>query len=112
MIKLRRALKYWGKDNFADILKKELVSLGADHLPLQQAATPGRFVADSNIDVTILSQSDNAKTVKIKVGIFFSEIVWAYCCDEEEPVTTNAYCELEVVINKFSSIAIFDVILT
>lgn len=112
MIKLSQSLKYWGRDNFADILKKELVSLGAENLPLQQAAAPGHFVADSDIDVTILSLYYNKSSIIIKAGIFFSEILWAYCCDEEEPVTTNAYCELEVVINKFSSNTTFDVILS
>ena len=76
-IKLIESIKYWGSDNFPNVLKIELIELGADNLPLQKAATPGSFVKDSDISVTVLSIHDDEINIKVKVGVMFLEILWA-----------------------------------
>ena len=110
MVKLVESLKHWGSDNFSNILKKELVELGVDFLPIQEAATPGKFVNDSEIGITILAISDNKAHINVKIGAIFSEIQWGYCCGEEEPMVSNAYCEICVSINMNTSDVEFNVL--
>ncbi len=107
MIKLVESRKYWGSDNFPDILKKELIKLGTAHLPLQKAATPGSFIRNSDIGVGILSIADDDVNIKAKIGVMFPEILWAYCCGDDEPMVNDAYCEFVVVINKTTAAAKF-----
>ena len=66
MIKLIESTKYWGSDNFPNVLKKEIVKLGADNLPLQKAAIPGSFIKDADIGVTVLSICDDEINIKIR----------------------------------------------
>ncbi len=110
MVKLVESLKYWGKESFSSILKMEIIKLGTNNLPLQKAATPGRFVLDSGIDVIVLMVSDGGINIKAKIGIMFSEVLWGYCCGEEEPMVSHAYCEIIVIINKRTSSAKFVVL--
>lgn len=112
MIKLIESTLCWGRDNFPDVLKMELIKLGAEILPLQKAATPGSFVNDSDIGVTVLSVLDDEINIKVKVGVMFSEVLWAYCCGDDEPMINNAYCELIIVINKSTAVAKFEVVLS
>ncbi len=44
MMKLIESLRHWGSKEFSSALKMELIRLGTDNLPLQEAATPGTFV--------------------------------------------------------------------
>lgn len=110
MVKLIKSLNYWGTDNFSSILKMELLELGVNSLPLDKAATAGKFINNSDIGIIILSISKNEENIKAIIGIMFTETQWAYCCGEEEPMTSNAYCELEITINKLTANTIFIVL--
>ena len=110
MIKLVESLKDWSTPCFSETLKRELIKLGARNLPLQEAATPGTLVVEPTIGVTVLTLREDKINITVKTGIIFSEILWAYCCDGDEPTTTNAYCELMVVINKTTASTNFKLI--
>lgn len=110
MIKLSKSIVHWGNNSFSSVLKKELVELGVNNLPIQEAATPGKFVNDSEIGITILTVSENKLNIEVKIGIIFSEIQWGYCCGEEEPMISNAYCEIYLSINKSTSEVEFEVL--
>jgi len=103
MIKLTESLNDWGNKSFSKTLELELVKLGSSNLPLQQAASPGTLVSNADIGVTVLTVRDCGIEIQAKVGIMFSEILWGYCCGEEEPMINNAYCELSVCIHKVTA---------
>ncbi len=100
MTQLIESLKHWGDKAFAKTLEIELMKLGSSNLPLQKAVTPGAFVSDAGVAVTVLSIGDDGINIKAKAGVMFSEILWGYCCGEEEPMINNAYCEISIFINK------------
>ncbi len=110
MIRLPKSLKHWGSDDFADVIKKELIELGANSFLPQEAATPGKFLNDSEIGITVLKTDENKLHIQVKLGVMFSEVQWGYCCGEDEPIISNAYCEICVSINKNTSQAEFTVL--
>lgn len=101
--KLLEALGSWKTKEFPSILKNEIVNLNSGSLPLDKCTCQGGYVDDSNIDAIILTANDDEDVIQAKVGIFFSEIVVGYCCEEEEPMVRNIYCELIFKINKISA---------
>jgi len=110
MVKLIKSLNYWGTDNFSNVLKMELLELDVNNLPLDKATTAGKFIKDSEIGITVLAISENEENIKAKIGVMFTETQWAYCCGEEEPMTSNAYCEVKITINKLTANTIFIVL--
>lgn len=110
IITLAKSMAYWGNENFSSVLQKELIELGVNSLPIQEIATPGKFVNDSEIGITILNISKSKLNIKVKIGVMFSEIQWGYCCGEEEPMISNAYCEVYLYINKITSEVKFEVL--
>ncbi len=110
MIKLAESLKHWGDASFPAILKIEIMKIGVNHLPLQKAVSPGKFISEDAIDVMVLTVDDDKTTIKVNVGIMFSEVLWGYCCGEEEPMVNSAYCELSVLINKITADTIFEAV--
>jgi hypothetical protein len=100
MPKLTKALRSWSSDDFAEILTKEIEDLGVANLPLQG------YVDDSWVKVTILGIADDAEQILANIGVFYHEIN-AGCSCGDDPVRENAYCEMEVFINKHSGEAIF-----
>ena len=110
MIKLPKSIVCWGSDDFSSTFKKELVELGVSSLPIQKGITSGKFINDSEIGITILTTSENTLNIEMKIGILFSETQWGYCCGEEEPMISNAYCEAYLSINKNTSEVEFEVL--
>jgi len=110
MITLPKSILCWGSDVFSNILKEELIELGVNSLPIQEAATPGKFVNETEIGITILTTNENKLNIEVKIGVLFSEIQWGYCCGEEEPIESNAYCEIYLSINKNTSEVEFEVL--
>lgn len=110
MIKLSKSRASWGKDSFSSTLKKELIALGINGLPIKQATTAGKFADDSELGILILTISENKLYIEVKIGVMFSEIQWGYCCGDEEPMISNAYCEIYLYINKLSSEVEFELL--
>ena len=99
MPKLHNALRDWQTDRFPASLKAELEQLPSGSLPLEAALTQGGMVDDSNISATILSIQEKQIDILVKAGIFFTEIVINCGCGDD-PMPTNAYCELLINIDK------------
>ena len=74
-------------------------------LPLQQALSHGNFANTDNLDIMILSITDDKSTIQAKVGIFFTSIIsGCQCSDDPTPINEeNEYCELMLNINKNTS---------
>lgn len=108
MTKLIHALSDWKTDAFASTLRAEIMNLETGILPLEKGVFQGGYIDDSNIEVTVLGAADDEKHVHAHVGIFFTEIV-ACCGCGDEPMAQNAYCEVEVSINKTNAKAVFSV---
>lgn len=109
MPELVNSLRDWNTDVFPRTLKYELEHLPAGTLPLDKEAAHGGFVDDSNITATILSSTDIATAIQAKVGIFFTEIIINCGCGDD-PMPTNAYCEMRISINKNTAETEFKII--
>lgn len=109
MIKLLNALGTWQSASFPQTLKTELEQLEPGSLPLNKAVTQGGYVDDSHITATILSAKESVQTIHARAGIFFTEIVINCGCGDD-PMETNAYCELQISIDKTSGQAEFAVL--
>ncbi len=102
MIRLEKSLRAWGGADFEAILKREVVELGADELPLQQGLSHSNYVADSPITVLIHRVTDTENMIRIKAGIFYQGIIGGCsCADDPTPVgENNEYCEVQIEIDK------------
>ena len=106
MPKLPNSLRDWRTDNFALSLKSEIGKLHPGALPLDQGVSQGGYVDASDVTVTVLHAAEDDGSIRAKVGVFFTEIV-ASCGCGDEPMPTNAYCEIQVRIAKASAEAEF-----
>jgi len=105
MTLLPKSLSAWQTPKFSDILKQEITQLPHDILPLQQALLHGNMANSNNIEVMILSFTDNKNNIQAKVGIFFTSTLYGcQCADDPSPANKeNEYCELIFSINKKTS---------
>ena len=103
------SLQAWGSDAFFSTLKNELERLVPGTLPLEKGVAQGGYVDDGQITATVLHADDNAQAIQARAGIFFTEIVINCGCGDD-PMETNAYCELHIRIDKTTARADFEVI--
>ena len=68
-------------------------------LPLQARGMQNGLVDDADLSLTILQCLETREGLKIKAGVFFSEIIGGCSCGDE-PAAENAYCEIWVCIQK------------
>lgn len=108
MPKFINSLRDWGSDSFPQTLKSEIENLKTGALPLDKGVFQGGYIDDSNLAITVLHVTDDEKTIQAKVGIFFTEIV-AGCSCGDEPMEQNAYCEMQISIDKATAEAEFAV---
>lgn len=99
MPEFTKALKAWKTSEFNTALKTAVVCLPPGALPLATGTTQGGLVDDQNISATILRSNETEHAIQAHVGIFFTELVPSCNCGEN-PDEINAYCEIEVVLNK------------
>jgi hypothetical protein len=109
MSRLTNSLQAWGTDSFTGVLKKELQELGSGVLPLHEGVSQGGIVDDSNISASVLHVTENEESIAASVGVFFTEIVGGCSCGDD-PMEANAYCEINVRIDKHCAEAVFSVI--
>jgi hypothetical protein len=57
------------------------------------------MIDDRDIETTILCMEQAADQISARIGVFFTEIVGGCNCNDD-PLETNAYCVLEVVIDR------------
>jgi hypothetical protein len=109
MPKLACALRAWPGRSFARVLKRELEDLHIRNLPLEKGTTHGGMVDDNAMAATVLGVEETKEHILARVGVFFTEIV--ICCGcGDDPMPINAYCQLQVVINKHSAEASFELL--
>lgn len=101
-----KSLREWGGDGFVRTLKQEIESLPPGTLPLHDGVTQGGRVDDAALTATVLRAGDSGDLLLADVGIFFTEVV-AGCSCGDEPMALNAYCELQVSIDRRTARAAF-----
>jgi hypothetical protein len=102
------SLHTWQTESFSKTLKKELEQLEPGVLPLDKAVVQGGYVDDSHITATILHADEDEQAIHARAGIFFTEIVINCGCGDD-PMETNAYCQMRIHINKTTGQAEFEV---
>ena len=101
-IRLSAALRAWGTPAFNEVLKREIEQGDHAWLPLQQGLSSGSHVVDGGLSVMVISTSETAATIHVKVGVFYASILaGCSCADDPTPVgELSEYCELMVEIDK------------
>ena len=102
MINLSKSILVWNTPAFEETLKQEITQLDVKQLPLQQALVNSNYTNGDNRKVIVMSVVDNADSIRVKTGIFYTGIVaGCNCADDPSPVDEiNEYCEMEFDINK------------
>ena len=87
------------------IAKDEITSIDPTLLPLQQGLSLSSYVGKTPFSITILNVTNDADTIKIKAGIFYTGIIAGCSCSDDPSPTDeqNEYCELLFSINKTSA---------
>ncbi|MEJ1386193.1 MAG: hypothetical protein RPU52_16170 [Candidatus Sedimenticola sp. (ex Thyasira tokunagai)] len=107
MTRLQNSLNAWNTDHFSTTLKEELEKLRSDVLPIAHVITQGNKLDDSDLGVIINEVDDDPQQIHVKVGVFFAEVINCVTCCGGNGMHDEAYCELEVTIDKASSEASF-----
>ena len=107
MIYLPESAAAWGSDRFADVLKRELGTLDASRLPLQQGMTAGSQALDTQVSAMILHVEDDADHIHVRAGIFYTGIIaGCSCADDPTPIGEQAeYCVVNIDIDKATGAA-------
>jgi hypothetical protein len=102
VIKLVKSVQAWGTPEFETILKNELKQLDPDLLPLQQGLSQSSYATRGAVDVVVLNSTENANTIRVKAGIFYSGVIAGSCCaDDPTPVEEQTeYCEVQLALDK------------
>jgi hypothetical protein len=102
MFKLNRSLTAWQQENFIEVLKAEICTLGLDELPLQQGLSHSSYALADKLSATILQCDDMDSHISVKAGLFYSGIIaGCSCADDPSPVDeTSEYCEVNLRIDK------------
>ena len=98
-IGLKHCLEVTDSDGFRQCLAAALKVLPRGTLPLQAGCNQGGLVDDSDISVTVLGVEPSADPIIARVGVFFTEIVGGCNCNDA-PLGANAYCVIEVAIDR------------
>lgn len=102
MIRLTKSLHAWGTPNFEGVLKAELEQISADLLPLQQGLATTSHVTETPHKAMIINVADEANTIRVKAGIFYSGmVIGCSCADDPTPISEQSeYCEVQLAIDK------------
>ena len=105
MIKLKKTLHSYNTENFNTVAKQEISEIHPDHLPLQQGLSLSSYVGQSPFSVTILNSADDALSITIKTGIFYTGIIAGCSCSDDPSPTDeqNEYCEVQFTVNKLTA---------
>jgi hypothetical protein len=105
--KFPKSLRAWQTDAFDRTLKGEVEDMNGQTLPLSAGTSQGGFVDDHRITATVLTVTDDECSIVADVGVFFTEIV-AGCSCGDEPDSINAYCRMQIRIDKTTAEAEID----
>jgi hypothetical protein len=99
----------WGTDGFAQALRGEIARLDPAALPLAEVSPRGGYADFSDITATVLGVSDEGDSIRVSVGLFYTETVGNCGCGDV-PMVENGYCELRLTIRKATAEAVFEAI--
>ena len=104
MLRLTGSLAAWNTPQFEQQLKQELLELGRERLPLQEALTQSSHVGSGDISILVLNTLDAGEKIRIKAGVFYPGIIAGSCCSDDPTPNCEVteYCELQVEIDKQS----------
>lgn len=102
MIRLPKSLDAWGTPRFKEVLKQEIEQLDAETLPLQQGLSVSSHVTDRPFQAMIISASEAAGLIRVKVGLFYTGVIaGCSCADDPTPVDElNEYCVAQLDIDR------------
>ena len=104
-----QCLRVRGTDDFPRELKAALLRLTPGVLPLEQGATRGGLVDESDLDATVLEVVDKGEVIEARVGVFFTEVIGNCACGDE-PAPTPAYCVVLVRIDTATGSGSFSIV--
>ncbi len=102
IIILHRSVAAFGTGEFKEQFKAEVEQLPADQLPLQKGLSLSSYVSAEPFKVMVISVTDDASTIHVKAGIFYSGII-AGCSCSDDPSPTDVqpeYCDVRFDIDK------------
>jgi hypothetical protein len=108
MVTLNESLSTRNTDTFSATLKTELERLRSDVLPIAHIIGEGNRLDDSDLGIIVNEVSDDEAHIIARVGVFFNEIVSCSTCSGGDGMCDEAYCELQVTINKSTGEARFE----
>ena len=102
MIRLNETLNAWGTPSFEDVFKQEIERIDAGQFPLQQGLSTGSYALDGKFNVMVIGVSEEAGSIRVKAGIFYSGIIaGCSCADDPTPVNEESeYCVVQLDIDK------------
>ena len=105
MLKLSKTLQAKHSPDFTAILKNEIQNIDPNLLPLQQGLSLSSYVGKTPFTTVILNISEEADSIKIKAGIFYTGIIAGCSCSDDPSPTDeqNEYCELLFSIDKVTA---------
>lgn len=109
MVDLSNTRAAWGADNFSDVLKNEMRTIAPDLLPLYIESAQGGLMDFNDISISILSATENEKTLDLKVGLFYTELVGGCNCDDD-PTPVNSWGTLEIIIERKTAATYFSLL--
>lgn len=108
-VRLPQCIDISDPKRFEQRLSSTLHTLPSGTLPLQAGCEQGGVVDDRDISATVLGVVTSADKIVARVGIFFTEVVGGCNCNDD-PLEVNAYCVLEVSIDRETGTAGFVVL--
>ncbi|MEN8170613.1 MAG: glucosamine--fructose-6-phosphate aminotransferase [Pseudomonadota bacterium] len=109
MAKMLDSLRDWNAESFEQTFKSEMEGFRKDVLPLDDVIDDGNTVYDGDLGVTVIEFAEGDQFIEVRAGVYFAEIVSCCSCGESPPID-EAYCEMNVRINKSTAEAEFAVI--
>jgi hypothetical protein len=102
MIRLTQTIHAFGTPEFKAVVKNEIQNISPALLPLQQGLSVSSYVGASPFSVIILNVNEEANTILVKAGIFYTGIIAGCSCSDDPSPTDEQteYCELQFAINK------------
>lgn len=102
MIRLPESLTHWGRGDFAEAFKREVLELDPLLLPLQEGLARSDHALTDDIEVILLGHRENADTIEVKAGIFYKGVIaGCSCADDPTPVDEiTEYCEVRFLIDR------------
>jgi hypothetical protein len=105
MLQLTTILNAWCTPAFEETFKNTITQMDAALLPLQQGLSQSSYTDGANRSVMILNTSDEAVSIRVKAGIFYTGIIpGCSCADDPTPMSEIAeYSEVQFDIDKITA---------